>query len=180
MELLKYQFCSSINEFIDLQSIMKEEEMADQTNNGNYRTFGIMLAVSFVIMYGVMFLNVVEADHIYLSLTRLYMTILMVAPMALLMLLLMRKMYPNKKLNTIIALSSITAFVLALVFLRNQTFIADTQYMKAMIPHHSSAILTSRYAHIKDPEVKKLSREIIEAQEEEIAQMKALLEKLDK
>lgn len=52
--------------------------------------------------------------------------------------------------------------------------------MKAMIPHHSSAILTSKNAEINDPEVRKLADEIIKAQEEEIAEMKALLEKLDK
>jgi len=40
--------------------------------------------------------------------------------------------------------------------------------MKAMIPHHSSAIITSKNANIKDPEVKKLSEEIIKSPEEEL------------
>lgn len=56
---------------------------------------------------------------------------------------------------------------------------SDKQYMKAMIPHHSSAILTSEKANIKDPEVKKLAEEIIKAQEEEIAQMKKVLERME-
>lgn len=145
----------------------------------NYKTLSFMLCVSFIIMYAVMFLNVVELNHIYLSLTRLYMSVLMVAPMAVLMLLLMWRNFPNKKANTAIITLSVLVFIIALSFLRLQFPISDEQYMKAMIPHHSSAILTSRYAEIKDPEVKQLSIEIIETQEREIALMKELLNKLD-
>lgn len=129
-------------------------------------------------MYAVMFFNVDKVDHVYLSTTRLYMSLLMVTPMALLMLTLMPKMYPNKKANTAIILSSVVIFILSLTFLRTQTPIADRQYMKAMIPHHSSAILTSKHADIKDPEVKELAEKIIKSQEEEIAQMKAILNRM--
>lgn len=139
-----------------------------------------MLAISFVIMYSVMFLNVDKLSHIYLSTTRLYMALLMVAPMALLMLLLMPDMYKNKKMNKIIMFSGVFIFVLVLVLLRTQVPIEDKQYMKAMIPHHSSAILTSQEAGIKDPEVKQLSKEIIETQKREIAQMKDILRRMDK
>jgi len=104
----------------------------------------------------------------------------MVAPMAVLMLAMMQKMYPNKKANAIIMLSSCVVFVLSLTLLRTQTPIDDTQYMKAMIPHHSSAIMTSKHADIKDPEVKELSKKIILSQQKEIAQMKALLKKVNK
>lgn len=145
-----------------------------------YKKFITMLSISFVIMYAVMFLNVFSFDHVYLSASRFYMTLLMVTPMAILMLLMMKKMYPNKAYNTIIIASSIGIFILSLWFLRSQVFIKDEGYMKAMIPHHSSAILTSKNAEINDPEVRKLADEIIKAQEEEIAEMKALLEKLDK
>ena len=92
----------------------------------------------------------------------------------------MGKMYPNKKLNTIIVISSIGVFFLALATLRTQTPISDVQYMKAMIPHHSSAILTSEHASIKNPEVRKLADGIIKSQKEEIAEMKHLLHKLEK
>jgi len=149
-----------------------------ETNN--YQKFALMLAVSFVIMYTVMFFNVDEFNHIYLSLTRVYMTLLMVAPMALLMLLLMPMMYKNIKRNTFIIVSSIIVFALALTLLRNQAFVGDENYMQAMIPHHSSAILTSEHATIKDLELKKLSEQIIKSQEEEIAQMKAILERIQK
>ncbi len=144
-----------------------------------YRKMVLMLAVSFVIMYGVMFLNVAEANHIYLSATRTYMTLLMIAPMTLLMLGLMGGMYPNKARNAGIGIGAVAVFVLALAGLRTQTFVGDTQYMKAMIPHHSSAIMVSKAATFTDPEAAQLAKDIIAAQEREIAQMEAMLKRLD-
>lgn len=146
----------------------------------SYKAFSLMMIVSFIIMYGIMFLNVDEANHIYLSITRTYMALLMVSLMAVVMMLMMGKMYPNRKINTGIIIGSIFIFALVLAGLRTQTPIGDVQYMKAMIPHHSSAIMVSKHANIKDPEVKKLSEGIIASQEKEIAEMKALLEKIDK
>ncbi len=145
-----------------------------------YSKFALMLAVSFVVMYSVMFLNVDSVDHIYLSLNRLYMTLLMVSPMGLFMLIFMGDMYKDKKINTAIYITSISVFVGVFALLRNQTFVGDVQYMKAMIPHHSSAILTSQNASIEDPEVRQLADDIIKAQEKEIAQMKAMLDRLQK
>ncbi|MGV3706472.1 MAG: DUF305 domain-containing protein [Arcticibacter sp.] len=145
-----------------------------------YKKFLLMLAISFILMYGIMFLNVDEANHIYLSITRTYMSILMVSAMAVVMLPMMGKMYPNKRLNKIILASAVIVFIAVLTFLRQQTFVGDIQYMKGMIPHHSSAIMTSKNANIKDPEVKKLSEQIIKSQVEEIAQMKAKLKELEK
>lgn len=138
-----------------------------------------MLTVSFAIMYAVMFLNVDQVEHIYLSATRVYTTLLMVAPMAVVMLLMMRNMYEDKKLNMIIYASSAIVFIVALLFLRNQVLVADEQYMKAMIPHHSSAIMVSQKANISDPELKKLADEIIKSQVKEIAEMKAILKRMD-
>jgi uncharacterized protein (DUF305 family) len=108
------------------------------------------------------------------------MTLLMISAMTLIMLGMMKMMYLNKKLNAIIVASSIALFVLALAGVRTQTAIGDVQYMKGMIPHHSIAIMTSKNAHLKDPEVKKLAQSIIDAQEKEIVQMKAMLARLDK
>ena len=125
-----------------------------------------------------MFLNISEINHYHSSTTRVYMAILMVAPMAVVMMLMMGKMYSNKKLNFSIITGAIIVFAVTLAALRTQTPISDVQYMKAMIPHHSSAILTSQNANIKDPEVKKLAEEIIKSQEEEIAQMKKILERM--
>ena len=149
-----------------------------ENKSGNYKKFVWMLLASFIIMYAVMFLNVDKLDHVYLSTTRAYMALLMVAPMALLMLVMMPMMYSNKRLNGIIAVASTALFILALVFLRNQTFIGDSQYMKAMISHHSSAIMVSQEAQLKDPELKQLAEQIIRSQEKEIAEMKQMLRRM--
>lgn len=146
----------------------------------NYQKFALMLAGSFILMYAIMYLNVDQIDHVYLNMTRLYMTLLMVSAMALLMLGMMSMMYQNKKLNLTIGVSSILVFVLALVGVRTQAGISDVEYMKGMIPHHSIAIMVSKKAHLKDPEVIKLSQSIIDAQEREIAQMKKILARMNK
>ncbi|CAN5588660.1 DUF305 domain-containing protein [soil metagenome] len=146
----------------------------------SYKKFSLMMLISFIIMYGVMFLNVDEANHIYLSTTRTYMALMMVSPMAIVMMSMMGKMYPNKKLNTGIMLGAVVLFGLVLAGLRTQTPIGDVQYMKAMIPHHSSAILVSKNADLKDPEVVKLSEGIIASQEKEISEMKAILARMGK
>ena len=145
----------------------------------SYLKFTAMMVVSLVVMYAVMFLNADVFDHVMLSTTRTYMTILMIAPMAVSMLLFMWKMYKNKVLNYIILGASIVVFVSTLFMLRNQTLIADVQWMKAMIPHHSSAIMVSQKAHLEDPEAIKLAEEIIEAQKREIAQMKKMIDRLE-
>jgi uncharacterized protein (DUF305 family) len=112
--------------------------------------------------------------------TRFYMACLGISAMAVIMFLFMRKMYKNKAKNMAILGGSFLLFVSALFLVRAQEPIGDVLWMKAMIPHHSIAILASERADIKDPEVKKLSEEIIKAQEKEIAEMKAMLERLDK
>ncbi|REG79497.1 DUF305 domain-containing protein [Algoriphagus antarcticus] len=146
--------------------------------NKSYQKFALMMAVSFVIMYGVMFLNADIFDHVMLSTTRTYMTILMIAPMAISMMFFMWGMYENKKANYIIIASALVIFLATLTMLRNQTLIADVQWMKAMIPHHSSAIMVSQKAHLQDPEAQKLAQDIIEAQKKEIAQMEAMIQRL--
>tara|TARA_R110000796_G_scaffold252557_1_gene387804 strand:+ start:209396 stop:209797 length:402 start_codon:yes stop_codon:yes gene_type:complete len=133
-----------------------------------------------MMMYGIMFLNVAEIDHILLSTTRTYMSLLMVAPMAISMMLFMWGMYENKRLNTVIISGAAIVFIVVLTALRTQTPIKDIQYMKAMIPHHSSAIMVSENATFEDPETAELAKQIIEAQEKEIAQMKRIIERLEK
>ena len=145
----------------------------------NYKKFGLMMLVSFIIMYAIMFANVDLFEHIMLSNTRTFMTLLMVAPMAISMLLFMLSMYKNKKINTIILSVASIVLIGSFIMLRKQTFISDIQYMKAMIPHHSSAIMTSQNADLKDPEVKKLAEDIIEAQKREITKMNAAIKRLE-
>ena len=152
-----------------------------QKSNNNYTKFILMLAASFVAMYVTMYLNTYEMDHVYFSLTRFYMTCMGIAAMAVIMWFVMRKMYENKKKNIAILLGSLILFVGALGLVRAQSpIIGDVLWMKAMIPHHSIAILTSERADIKDPEVRKLADDIIKAQEKEIGEMKAMIKRLEK
>lgn len=144
----------------------------------SYKKFTVMMIISFIIMYVVMFLNVDSIEHYHTSTTRIYMAILMIAPMAIVMMTMMGKMYPNKRTNTGIIITAIIVFIVTLAALRTQTPISDVQYMKAMIPHHSSAILTSKHANIKDPEVRKLADSIIAAQVREIQQMETILNRM--
>ncbi|GAB4053955.1 DUF305 domain-containing protein [Spirosoma litoris] len=147
---------------------------------GSYRKFGLMLGASYIVMQAVMYLNVDQFSHVYIGLTRLYMIVLMTAPMALIMLAFMGSMYKNRRINALIIGASIAAFSGVLILLRTQTFVNDAQYMKAMIPHHSSAIMVSQAANLKDPEVQKLAKGIIESQKREITEMKAILAKMEK
>lgn len=145
----------------------------------NYIRFGIMIGVSTVIMYWLMFLNVFQLDHIWLSQTRIYMALIMGSVMAIVMLLFMWKMYENKKVNAAILAGSALIFALSLWLVRSQTTVDDTSWMKAMIPHHSIAILTSERADISDPRVRELADQIIKAQKKEITEMEKLIEDLE-
>ena len=110
---------------------------------------------------------------------RSYMTTLMIAPMAITMLLFMRGMYPDKKLNALILGGALLVGVGIFVAMRQQTAVDDVAWMRAMISHHSSAILVSEEAALSDPEVKRLAVEIVEAQRREIAQMEAMIARLN-
>ncbi|MAN29522.1 MULTISPECIES: DUF305 domain-containing protein [Mesonia] len=156
------------------------EKKQDGIKKSNYSRFIAMLGLSFIAMYVTMYLNTYEIDHVYFSLTRFYMTCLGIACMAVIMWFFMRKMYQNKKKNIAILAGSAILFAGAFGLVRAQApIIGDVLYMKAMIPHHSIAILTSKRADIKDPEVRKLADEIIKAQEKEIAEMKQYIKRLE-
>ncbi|MDG3581791.1 DUF305 domain-containing protein [Galbibacter pacificus] len=147
---------------------------------GNYTKFFLMLGFSFIAMYITMYLNSYAIDHVYFSLTRFYMACLGISTMAIIMLLFMLKMYKNNRKNISIVLGSVVLFLTALFLVRTQKpIIGDILWMKAMIPHHSIAILTSERADIKDPEVKQLAEDIIKAQKREIEEMKAMIKRLE-
>lgn len=158
-------------------STMKNPEQDHQKSH--YTRFVLMLLCSFAAMYITMYFNTYSADHVYFSLTRFYMGCMGISAMALIMLFFMWGMYKDKKKNAAIILSSVGLFFASLFLVRAQQPIGDVLWMKAMIPHHSIAILTSGRADIQDPEVKELAGEIIEAQEREIEQMKRMIERLE-
>ena len=138
-----------------------------------------MVTTSTVIMFGLMYFNTYQLDHVYFSETRVYMAVIMGATMAGIMLGFMLNMYSNQRTNAGIFIGSALVFFLALWLVRSQATIGDVAWMKAMIPHHSIAILTSERANISDPRVRQLADGIIEAQVREIAEMKALITDLE-
>ncbi|MBA2627151.1 MAG: DUF305 domain-containing protein [Gemmatimonadales bacterium] len=144
-----------------------------------YAKFAAMIATATVIMLGLMYLNTLQPDHVYFSETRAYMAVVMGSTMAIIMLGFMLHMYPNQRVNLSIFAGSAVVFAVALWLVRSQQTVEDVSYMKAMIPHHSIAILTSSRAHISDPRVRKLADGIIASQRREIAEMKALIADLE-
>ena len=137
-----------------------------------YGRFFAMIATSTIVMYGLMYLNTYSIDHIEFSQTRMWMAIYMGSVMAVIMLAFMLGMYTDRKKNIAIFVGAGMAFGLSLWLVRSQETVEDLAWMKAMIPHHSIAILTSERADISDPRVRDLADAIIEAQRNEIAEMK--------
>lgn len=144
-----------------------------------YSRFIAMIVTSTVIMFGLMYLNTWEASHVWFSQTRMWMALYMGGVMALIMLSFMLGMYTNRKANLAIVVVSVLSFGLGLYLVRSQDTVDDIAWMKAMIPHHSIAILTSTRANIADPRVRKLADGIIEVQKREIAEMEALIADLN-
>lgn len=145
----------------------------------SYRRFAAMIATSTIVMFGLMYLNTYALSHARFSETRVYMALLMGAVMAIIMLLFMRGMYQNRRANMAILAGSVTVFVVSLWLVRSQATVGDVAYMKAMIPHHSIAIMTSERAHIRDPQVRRLADGIIDAQVREIAEMDRMIARLE-
>ncbi|TFW30413.1 DUF305 domain-containing protein [Massilia arenosa] len=146
----------------------------------SYRHFFAMIAASTADMFGLMYLNTYEAAHVHFSQTRFWMALLMGAAMGALMMAFMYKMYPNKRLNTAILGGCAAVFAVALWLVRSQATVDDVSYMKAMIPHHSIAILTSERAGIRDARVRRLADGIIATQRREIGEMEHLIEDLER
>lgn len=145
----------------------------------SYWRFAAMIATSTVVMFGLMYLNTYALEHVFWSETRVWMAFVMGATMAVVMLGFMWSMYKKQFLNLAIFGGAAVAFALSLWLVRSQATVDDVEYMKAMIPHHSIAIMTSKRAQITDPRVRKLADEIIAAQEREIAEMKYLAADLE-
>jgi hypothetical protein len=144
-----------------------------------YGRFAAMIATSTIVMFGLMYLNTYLLTHVFWSETRVYMAILMGASMAIIMLGYMLSMYPSKRVNSAIFLVAAATFAAMLWLVRSQATVDDESYMRAMIPHHSIAIMTSSRAGISDPRVRKLADEIIYAQDKEIAEMRYLVSDIE-
>lgn len=147
---------------------------------GSYARFGLMILSSTLLMFGMMYLNTYALAHVHFSQTRAWMALVMGAGMAAVMLAFMLGMYKNKGWNAGIFAGAALVFGLSLWLVRSQSTVDDVAYMRAMIPHHSIAIMTSERARISDPRVHKLADDIIEAQRREIAEMEALIADIER
>jgi uncharacterized protein (DUF305 family) len=145
----------------------------------SYFRFIAMIATSVVAMYILMYLNTYSFAHVYWSQTRAWMALYMGAVMALIMLGYMLAMYRNRAANIAILVVGVVVFSGALYLLRSQNTVDDVAWMRAMIPHHSIAILTSERANIADPRVRELADAIIATQLREIDEMETLIEDLN-
>jgi hypothetical protein len=144
-------------------------------HHGKWTTFFAMIATSIVTMFVLKYSNVWEADHVFFSQTRMWMALMMGMAMIVIMLGFMWGMYKTLATKVIVMVAAIAGFFLFLFLARSQQTVEDEAWMKAMIPHHSIAVLTSKRAEISDPRVRDLADAIIEAQVKEIAEMKLLL-----
>lgn len=151
----------------------------DQGGHGSWLKFFAMIATSTVAMFALSYLTTYAFDHLFFNQTRMWMMIAMGAVMGVIMLAFMWKMYRSEvaKMGTVFAMGIL--FALGTFLARSQQTIGDEAWMKAMIPHHSIAVLTSSRAEISDPRVRKLADDIIKAQVKEIAEMKLLLEDIE-
>lgn len=141
-----------------------------------YVRFLAMIATSTLVMFGLMYLNTYAIEHVFFSETRTYMALYMGGAMAIIMMLFMLHMYDNKRANVAILTGAALLFAGSLYLVRSQETVADQAWQKAMIPHHSIAILTSERANIEDVRVRALADEIIKAQRREIKEMQWLID----
>jgi uncharacterized protein (DUF305 family) len=139
-----------------------------------------MAVLSFGAMYALMYAMVDRFENVYSSWNQVYMAGLMTAPMVVIEILLMRFMYPSKKLNALVLGISVLAGVGCWLGIRKQAAIGDGQFVRSMIPHHAAALLMCDEADLNDPQLKDLCRRIHAGQQAEIDEMKAILKRLGK
>ena len=143
----------------------------------HYLMLGLNLLLSLIIMYVAMFAMIWTWGEFVQNINFFYMALVMWAPMAAVMLLTMRQMYPNKKLNGLLYLGFAAVFILSMIGIRQQSLVGDRQFLRSMIPHHSGAVLMCEKAKLTDPEIQTLCDEIIRSQISEIDEMKEILKR---
>ena len=160
------------------QGEMHHDRMSADMVRRNYMMLLVSSLVMLVIMYLVMFTMIYSLGEFIQNINFFYMAIMMATPMTVMMPMMMRSMYPDRKLNLIVYVGCGLLFVLAFIGIRTQALVGDSQFLRSMIPHHSGAILMCEKAKITDPEIKTLCGHIIKSQAEEIDQMKAIRKRI--
>lgn len=151
---------------------------AGSESRSHYQRLAVEMALDFVVMFGVMYTMVYSLKEVYININNFYMTGMMVTPMLAIMLINMRTMFPNKRLNLILISGSLVLFGILFTLERTQGFVGNKQFLRSMIPHHSGAILMCENAQISDPELKTLCGSIVTSQKQEIEQMSKILNRM--
>lgn len=161
---------------------MEHQKRSKSTATGfmEYKKLLLMVLLSFVAMYVLMYSMVNTYSKAIPNINQFYMAGLMTMPMLILELAIMGGMYMKKKLNTAIFTASFIGLIGFFLCIRYQVGVSDKQFLKGMIPHHAAAILMAGKANITDPEIKKLTENIILSQQAEIDQMKAKIQEMNK
>lgn len=159
--------------------------MEDHANHAHHKggsrpyvMLAVNLGLSLLVMYVAMFAMIWTWGEFIQNINFFYMALVMWAPMGAIMLATMGGMYLNRKLNAALYLAFAAIFVLSLLGIRQQGLVGDDQFLRSMIPHHSGAILMCEEAKLTDPELRQLCGEIIQAQKQEIDQMKRMMARL--
>jgi uncharacterized protein (DUF305 family) len=159
---------------------MQHNQHGEHKSDGHhYLRLAVMIVLSFISMYVLMYAMVNTLGDVYNSLNQVYMAGLMTAPMVVIEMVLMPGMYKNKKLNALLIAGSCVAGIAFFLFIRQQTAISDRQFLRSMIPHHSGAILMCNEASLQDRRILELCKSIVAGQQQEIDQMRAILADLN-
>jgi hypothetical protein len=127
-------------------------------------------------MYFLMFAMIDTTGDFWNNVNMFWMAILMASPMNVIMILSMPSMYPDRaKTLGVLALSLVLGLG-AWFAIREQWVVGNRQFLRSMIPHHSSAILMCQEARFTDPAILSLCDGIVAGQRAEIEAMEALLE----
>ncbi len=135
----------------------------------------MMVVVSFIAMYGLMYMMVDVFGNVIPNINQFYMAGVMTAAMVVIELVVMGAMYKNK---AVLIIASIIFGGLCFLGLRQQIVVDDKQFLKSMIPHHGAALLMCKNAKLEDSEIKNLCSGIIAGQQSEIDWMKMKLNTL--
>lgn len=144
----------------------------------SYRKLAIAITINTIIMFFLMYVMISSINHFQININKIYMALIMAAPMVIVMLLVMQTMFMNKRVNAILLITFSLLTILLFIMIRTQTLVGDEQFLRSMIPHHSSAIVMCEQSAITDPEIIELCDQIVQTQKEEISQMESILQRL--
>lgn len=145
----------------------------------HYRKLVWMVVISFAAMYMLMYAMVDKWENVFHNVNQIYMAGLMTGAMLIIEMIVMFKMYPNKRLNISLIVIGVIITLGFYIGIRQQSLVGDKQFIKSMIPHHAAAVLMVKKTTLHDPELKALGDSIIAAQQKEINFMKRKLKELE-